>query len=91
MEEGFFVAPLGLYYRWIDGPGVVKTASAIGARPPWWATTQIHNHPSGRGISEDDSVYAHYYRIRVVTGSDRTDVFGAIDPGGARSTCVTPN
>jgi len=90
-EEGYFISWGGLFHRSIDGPGVVKTRNSISARAPFWATTQIHNHPSGRGISEADSIYAYTQGVRVVTGSARTNVFGAINPGGARSTCITPN
>jgi RHS repeat-associated protein len=93
-KEGYFVSrgpgPL-LGSSSMDGPGVIKTATTIGARPPFWAGTQIHNHPSGGGISEADSAVAHAYGIRVVSGSARTNVFGAVNPGGTRSTCVTPD
>jgi RHS repeat-associated protein len=88
-EEGYFVAPRSLWYQSIDGPNVRKGPRYIEATPPFWAATMIHNHPSGRGISVGDSVYAYTYSVRVVSGSARTNVFGAINPGGARSTCIT--
>ena len=93
-EEGFFVSRGQGALRgnsWIDGPGVVKTPHSISGPIPFWAGTQIHNHPSTRGISEGDSVYAYRYGLRVVSGSAKSNVFGAINPGGARSTCVTPD